>query len=354
MPDWVTGTSIGAINAAIIAGNPPEVRLDRLRTFWDRVSHVMPYHGLPIPAPFHDASMRAAGSMLSSLRAMVFGQSGFFHPRVWPAIGTDAASLYDTAPLRETLSDLIDFRLLNANPIRFTAGAVSVTRGEMVYFDTHDTEIRMDHVLASGALPPGFPPVRIDGDFYWDGGITSNTPIEVILDPVPRESTLCFMVNLWNQDGQAPTTIPDALTREKEIRYASRFRHEIESFQHRHELRRAVLALYNALPESQRRLPELRRLGELGCATRMDIVRLADAGNTGEPGSKDVDFESYSLRERWERGYRDAQRMLERAPWREDVAENTGVVLHDVPSDDETATGETTSTRGGTVGEAAG
>lgn len=332
MPDWVAGTSIGAINAAIIAGNPRAVRLDRLRSFWKRVSHLMPYHGLPFPAPAHDATMRRAGSLLSSMRAMTFGQAGFFRPRLDRLAGMDQPSLYDTSPLRETLSELIDFALLNGNPIRFTAGAVSVTRGEMVYFDSREREIRLEHVLASGALPPGFPPVEADGELFWDGGITSNTPIEVILDPAPRESTLCFMVNLWRRAGTPPQSIADAVAREKEIRYASRFRHEIESFRHRHDLRRAVRELYNALPEAERRRPEFRRLGELGCHTRMDIVRLADAGNSGEPASKDADFEYYSLQERWERGYRDARDVLQRAPWRDRADANAGVVLHDLPA----------------------
>lgn len=331
MPHWVAGTSIGAINAAIVAGNPRRDRMDRLRTFWRRVSHVMPYHGLPVPAPAHDETLRATGSLLNSLRAMTIGQPGFFLPRIPPYPGFACDSLYDASPLRRTLSDLIDFDRLNDNPIRFTAGAVSVTNGEMVYFDSREREIRMEHVLASGALPPAFAPVEVDGELYWDGGITSNTPIEVILDPVPRESTLCFMVNLWSQTGTAPGNLADTVTREKEIRYASRFRNEIESFRERHDLRRAVQALYNALPEEKRQRPEFRQLGELGCHTRMDIVRLADRGNAGEPASKDVDFEHYSLQERWERGYRDARAILQRAPWRGRADDVTGVVLHDLP-----------------------
>ncbi|MGD8430436.1 MAG: patatin-like phospholipase family protein [Ectothiorhodospiraceae bacterium] len=336
-PDWIAGTSIGAINGAIIAGNRPEHRLDRLKEFWRRVSHVMPYHAWPGVTPHHSDALLLAGSLVSAARAVMFGQADFFRPRLdlHMSGGPESLSFYDTAPLRSTLDDLVDFDVLNSEDVRLTVGAVSVTSGEMVYFDTRETTLTADHILASGALPPGFPPVRIDGELYWDGGIYSNTPLEVVLDQMPRYNTLCFMVNLWNQYGREPTTMADVLAREKEIRYASRFRKEIEAFRERHNLRHAVRELFEALPEDLRERPELGELAQLGCHTRMDIVRLGPAGQPWEPASKDADFEALSIRERWKHGNREARGLLEEAPWRyrQPGDRHAGVILHDPPTD---------------------
>ncbi|HKJ94642.1 MAG TPA: patatin-like phospholipase family protein [Gammaproteobacteria bacterium] len=331
-PDWIAGTSIGAINGAIIAGNRPEHRVERLREFWRRVAHRMPYHGESgAYMPPHGDALLAAGTMLSATRSITFGQPNFFRPRLdlWAANTPEKLSYYDTQPLRKTLEDLVDFEYLNRDTgIRLTVGAVNVRSGEMHYFDTRHEHIGPDHIRASGALPPGFPPVRIHGELFWDGGIYSNTPLEVVLDQAPRHNTLCFMVNLWNETGREPTSMADVYTREKEIRYASRFRQEIEAFRQRHNLRRTVTALYEELPADKRDDPAFRDVRELGCHTTMHIVRLGREAEPWEPSSKDVDFEYMSLRERWQHGYEDAERMIGKSPWKAATPGRAGVAVH--------------------------
>ncbi|MBI2313703.1 MAG: patatin-like phospholipase family protein [Betaproteobacteria bacterium] len=333
-PDWVAGTSIGAINGALIAGNAPARRLPRLREFWEAVSR--PGYWPPANVP---GEWRLIAGMASALQAVMTGQPGFFTPRFAPPLfvgsGDSAknASYYDTDPLRELLSRLVDFTALNQGAIRFSLGAVHVRSGRLRYFDSRFQEIRLEHVMASGALPPGFPAVEVDGELWWDGGIYSNTPLEVVLDDYPRRSTLCFMVDLFNSVGEEPRSIPEVETRHKDITYATRSRQHIETYAKVHNLRNAVSALYDRMPDGLRDDAEVKSWAALGCRTSMEIVHLGYPDRPGELSLKDVDFSSAAIAERWGKGYRDALRAIERAPWREPVPPHVGVVVHEVPQE---------------------
>lgn len=330
VPDWVAGTSIGAINGAIIAGNPPEARLPRLQAFWDGLAQ----RALWTSPLWDNSPMRRLTSFLSAAQAVVSGEPGFFVPRFTPlASGADEASFYDVGPLRKTLRELVDFDYLNAGHVRLSVGAVSVTRGRMVYFDSTQQALGPDHIMASGALPPGFPAVRIDGEPFWDGGVYSNTPLEAVLEDEPRVDTLCFTVNLWSHQGPEPRTLPEVWAREKEIRYSARFFNEIEHFRDKHNLRHAVRALYEALPEEARQDAELEALSRLGCHTTMNIVRLGRPELDADAGHKDIDFSWTSINERSRRGYDDGQRVMRRAPWLQQPPRHTGVVVHTLPQE---------------------
>src|SRR6266705_1761897 len=271
-PDWVIGTSIGAINAALIAGNAPQNRLDRLRQFWARVEQkpgfdLMRYFtGLP-----------NAGANLDTV---IKGIPCFFtpNPPAWLSshlqLGVEAAAYYTTAPLRATLSDLIDLEHINARHTRLTVGAVNVRNGEMRYFDSRDEDVHLDHVLASGALPPAFPAVRIEGEPYWDGGIYSNTPIEAVLDDKPRKDSVIFAVQMWNPEGPDPATLWEVMGRQKDIQFASRARSHIARQKQIHHLRHIIRELSKKFPEKVRESPEVKELASWGCSTTMHVARL--------------------------------------------------------------------------------
>lgn len=327
-PDWVAGTSIGAINGALIAGNPPGRRAAALHAFWERVAD----HA--VPAAGGHAALRPWLGALAAWRAIVGGRPGFFAPRLPAAAGgPEDISFYDTAPLRRLLAELVDFGRLNAGAPRFSVGAVHVASGRLRYFDSRFQRIGVEHVLASGALPPGFPAVRVDDELYWDGGVYSNTPLEIVLDDHPRVSTLCVMVDLFDPAGPEPGSIPEILARRKNITYASRSRQHLEDYAKVHNLRRAVQALHARLPPQMQQDPQVRALAALGCQTTMEIVHLGYADRSWELETKDIDFSWPTLRSRWDKGYADAARMLERAPWREPPPAGAGAVVHELPQD---------------------
>jgi NTE family protein len=332
-PDWVGGTSIGAINGAIIAGNPPERRLERLKRFWNTVRQEDPIdlRGWP------DA-MRQAYSYWTAMACMIAGRPRFFSPHPFLPFGvgnagsSDTASFYGTDPLRESLLQNVDIDYLNNGSVRFSLGAVHVTSGRLRYFDNSFQRIDVEHILASSALPPAFPPVSVDGELYWDGGLYSNTPLEVVLDDHPRVNTLCFMVDLWCACGAEPHSISQTLDRQKAILYASRSDRNIESYEAMHNLRRVIRELYDHLPEASRRDPTLRKLAERGCHTTMDIVQLGNRDRQWELASKDFDFSRTAIEERWQLGHADATQMLERAAWMDPVDGLVGVVVHRMPA----------------------
>lgn len=314
-PDWVIGTSIGAINGALIAGNTAEHRLDRLREFWKRVEQASPY---------------------ASAAIMAYGIRAFFVPRlptfggVHAQVGLDRASYYSTAPLRETLAELVSLECLNAKHMRLTVGAVSVRTGAMRYFDSRERALGIDHVMASGALPPAFPAVRIDGEAYWDGGVYSNTPIEAVLDDNPRRDSVIFGVNVWQPSGAEPQSIWQAMGRQKDIQYASRADSHIARQKQIHRLRHVIRELTQHLsPEKQR---ELKELSSWGCGTTMHVVRLLAPSLDSEDYLKDIDFTPAGIRTRWEAGFADTLRMIERAPWELEVDPMDGVVVHELSS----------------------
>ncbi len=326
-PDWVIGTSIGAINAALIAGNAPEDRLARMREFWSRVEQ---HNGDDLLRFF-----TGLANLPANLSTVTLGIPDFFvpNPVAWlgshTPLGVERAAYYTTAPLRSTLSELVDIELLNTCKTRLTVGAVNVRTGEMRYFDSRDEPVILDHVLASGALPPAFPAVRIDGDPYWDGGIYSNTPIEAVLDDKPRRDSLIFTVHMWNPEGPEPETLWQVMGRQKDIQYASRARSHIARQKQIHHLRHIIRELAKQLPESVRNDSEVRELTSWGCGTTMHVVRLVAPKLDGEDHTKDIDFTPTGINARWQAGYADTKRMLQRAPWEGPVDSMEGVVVHD-------------------------
>ncbi|MGH8801068.1 MAG: patatin-like phospholipase family protein [Casimicrobiaceae bacterium] len=329
-PDWVIGTSIGAINAALIAGNPVADRCSRLREFWAHIEH---------DAAGADLFARLTGypNVATNLVTILNGIPCFFTPN-FPAwwgtqvpLGAEAAAYYSTSPLRATLSRLIDVDCIAARRTRLTVGAVNVRNGEMRYFDSRDETLGLDHVIASGALPPLFPAVRIDGEPYWDGGIYSNTPIEAVLDDSPRRDSIIFAVQMWNAAGPEPETMWDVIGRQKEIQYASRNRSHVARQKQIHHLRHVIRELEQKIPQRMRDTSEIRGLASWGCGTTMHIVRLAAPRLEGEDHTKDIDFTPSGIRARWSAGYRNARKALAAAPWKTAVDPIEGIVVHDGP-----------------------
>jgi NTE family protein len=267
-PNWIAGVSIGAINAALIAGNPPQVRVDRLREFWTQVTSGggWPCFGDPSFGLARGDIGRNFLNQMSAGLALANGASGFFRTRpVGPWFQTagtiEATSFYDTADLKRTLERLVDFDRINARGARLSVGAVNVRTGNFVCFDTATHTICAEHVMASGALPPGFPAIGIDGEHYWDGGIVSNTPLQWVVESEPRRDTLAFQVDLWSARGEFPRNMLEVMTREKEIRYSSRTRAGTDQFKHIQKMRRAMAGLLERLPPELRDSPEARLLG---------------------------------------------------------------------------------------------
>ncbi|RJQ77896.1 MAG: patatin-like phospholipase family protein [Desulfobacteraceae bacterium] len=335
-PDWIAGTSIGAINGAIIAGNAAGDRIARLKKFWEIISETDFWRVSQTAA-----AAQSARSFWSIAQSMVMGRPGFFAPR-WcnpsmalPVGSAETASFYDTKPLRTTLQRLVDFDLLNEGSIRLSVGVVNILTGSLRYFDSKADRLAPDHILASGALPPGFPAVRIENELYWDGGIYSNTPLEVVLDDVPRVNTLCLMLSLFNPAGSEPKTIAEAEKRHKDIMYATRMQEHVREYRRVHNLRRALRSLYALLPESVKDNPEIRALGEQGCETTMHIVELIYPARQWESSYSDADFSRAAIQERWSLGHRDASFVLEKCPWLNPVPSHTGVAVHTImPSAD--------------------
>ncbi len=325
-PDWVVGTSIGAINGAIIAGNEPKSRISRLRAFWDDVSS-----SFTIDPSWHGGWL---GSAFGIAAAMTFGVPGFFRPQatswnIHQAVGVERAAFYTTEPLRQTLGRLIDFVELDGKRTRLTVGAVNVLSGEMRYFDSRDEHLTLEHVMASGALPPAFPAVRIGAELYWDGGIYSNTPVEVVLDDRPRRNSLIFTVNMWQPRGAEPLSVWQVMGRQKDIQYASRASSHIARQEQIHQLRHVVRQLAALLPKEQAKDPIVAELASYGCATTMHLVRLLAPGRDGEDQTKDIDFSPATVRARWDAGYAHAARVLREKPWHTDLSPLQGVIVHE-------------------------
>jgi len=329
-PDWVIGTSIGAINGAIIAGNRPQDRLARLETFWSAIEHRALFE-LP------RAAADLAGAF-ANFTTLAHGIAPFFtpNPASWLGphipLGIENAAYYTTAPLAETLKPLVDLSHVNGHRVRLTVGAVNVNNGEMRYFDSRDEPLALEHVMASGALPPAFPAVRIGGEPYWDGGIYSNTPIEAVLDDKPRRDSLIFAVHMWNPEGPEPETLWQVIGRHKEIQYASRARSHIARQKQIHHLRHIIRELANHVREDARGSAAVRELASWGCGTTMHVVRLVAPRIDGEDHTKDIDFTASGIAARRHAGYAATRRMIQRAPWREAVDPIEGVVIHDPPA----------------------
>ena len=325
-PDWIIGTSIGAINASLIAGNEREDRLDRLEEFWRRMRR-KEFWGLSTWPGLSDTT--------AYWSTLLGGIPGFFEPNPFAFLGAhyplgrDKAGFYSTVPLEKTLTELVDFAIVKRCTPRLTVGAAHVQSSQMRYFDSRESAITVRHVMASGALPPAFPAVRIDGELYWDGGILSNTPTEVILDDNPRRNSLIFAVHMWNPMGAEPETIWEVLHRQKDIQYSSRVANHIAKQRQVHKLRHVVSELVKFIPEGERNHPVVKDLAEYGCRTQMHVVQLLAPRLDNENHTKDIDFSPTGIRLRWEAGYADTARALQRAPWDDDCDPLEGVILHE-------------------------
>ncbi|MDR3469875.1 MAG: patatin-like phospholipase family protein [Xanthobacteraceae bacterium] len=326
-PDWVIGTSIGAINAGLIAGNEPGERLPRLREFWRRLEH-NPVWAFPSAWPGLQDTLSYWSTVLGGIPAF-FKPNLLAHWGVHYPLGADRAGYYSTAPLEATLAELVDVSRLNRGAPRLTVGAAHVRSSEMRYFDSRAGALGIRHIMASGALPPAFPPVRIDGELYWDGGILSNTPTEAVFDDNPRRDSLIFAVHMWNPLGPEPDTIWDVLHRHKDIQYASRISSHIAKQQLAHRLRHVIAELAAQLPAEARATPRMNELASWGCVTRMHVLRLMAPRLDNEDHTKDVDFSHRGIMRRWEAGYAHTMRMIERAPWKGEHDPLAGVILHE-------------------------
>jgi len=331
LPDWVAGISIGAINAALIAGNPPEDRVAQLRRFWE---------GITAPTAWWPAGLSGEAAVwqrsVGGLAAIMFGQPGFFAPRSlreWFSL-TMPTSYYSTAALKETLEQLVDFdHINNAKGVRLSVGAVNVRTGRFAYFDSAEITIRPEHVMASGSLPPGFPPVEIDGEYYWDGGLVSNTPLQYVLDYYPRRSRLTFQVDVFQARGQLPTNLEEVSERDKDIRFFFNKPATTENFRQKHEVRHAIEELMKILPPQLRNTEQANRLYEFGCVTEMDIVQLIYRPHEPQGACKDYEFSRVTMNNRWQQGLSDARTTLQAAPWLAPTPQDVGVRVFDVMHD---------------------
>jgi len=314
-PDWIAGISIGAINSALIAGNPREKRVEKLREFWEAVT--TPPFGIPdwrwsyLEGEFAHSLINQA----RSLSALTGGAPGFFRPRVPPPYlqpnGTlEAISYYDLAPLQATLERLVDFDLINAGATRFSVGAVNVRTGNFVYFDNITHQIGPEHVIASASLPPGFPATEIEGECYWDGGLVSNTPLQWVLDSRPGQDTLAFQVDLWSSRGEFPRNLLEAETRQKEIRYSSRTRMATDQFKKKQMLRRAAAKLLAKMSSELLQTPEAEILAAEADEKVYNLIQLVYRAKNYEGNAKDYEFSRRTMEEHWKAGYNDAVRTL--------------------------------------------
>jgi NTE family protein len=328
LPDWVAGISIGAINAAIIAGNTPENRLKSLRSFWEGITA----HTSLWPSAL-DESLAVWQQKASALTALILGRPGFFAPRKpWDWFSPDKlVSYYDTSALQATLTRLIDFdRINNGENIRLSVGAVNVRTGQFTYFDSANITIRPEHIMANGALPPGFPPIEIDGEHYWDGGLFSNTPLEYVLDYSPRRSRPTFQVDVFHPQGRLPTNLHEVAERDKDIRYSSRTKICLNAFRDKHEVRHAINELHKLLPPELLSTEQAKRLYEHGCVTEMDIVQLIYHPVEPQGAWKDYAFSRASMERLWQQGTFDARTVLHASPWLAPMPKELGVRVFDV------------------------
>jgi NTE family protein len=316
-PDWVAGISIGAINSAIIAGNPREQRVAKLRAFWEQVtSHwSWPRHSDGTSFFITGEEPRKFFNQASAAATLARGAPGFFSPRMpgpllYPDGNVAATSWYETSALRQSLERLVDFDRLNNGETRVSLGAVNIRSGNFVYFDTKTQVIEPLHVLASGALPPGFPPIEIEGQHYWDGGLVSNTPLQWVLQDGPRQDTLAFQVDLWSARGEFPRNLAEVATRQKEIAFSSRTRNETDRFKRSQKIRHAVAKLLQQLPEEFRECVEGKLLQDFGDHKVYNIVHLIYRAQNYEGDSKDYEFSRLSMEEHWRAGYLDTVRTL--------------------------------------------
>ncbi|MFM0477775.1 MULTISPECIES: DUF3734 domain-containing protein [Paraburkholderia] len=341
-PNWLAGISIGALNTAIIAGNPPGKRVERLLQFWETICQ--PAFGLPLPAFIEHAffnssdAVRKAFTATQAVGALVEGQKGFFVPRFPPPLPTvsgppQAASYYDTAPLKATLESLCDFDRINSREMRVSVGAVNCGTGNFAYFDNTQTTLRAEHFMASGALPPGFAAVEIDGQYYWDGGLMSNTPLYEVIQTTPRRDTLAFQVDLWSAIGPVPDNITDVQGRMKDIQYSSRTRLVTDMLQRSQRFRHVLREVLDRVSPDQRDDPWCKLAEDLSCSKRYNVIHLIYRQKEYEGHYKDFQFGLSTMREHWESGLADIRHSLSQPDWLAMPDNDAGFVTHDIHRD---------------------
>lgn len=327
--DWVSGISIGAINAAIICGNPPDRRIEKLRLFWEGVSSSLAFTPWIL-----SANARQIFTEVASAEVMALGAPGFFKPRptmaFWPFASTQSLSLYDTSPLEATLADLVDFDHLNDSGPRLSVGAVDIETGNFVYFDSRETRIDVRHIMASGAVPPGFPPVEIDGHFYWDGGLVSNTPLQYVMENAGPDPLCIFQIDLFSARGEIPANIADVQQREKDIRYSSRTRLTTDRYRQLHGIRSAADRLFAKLPKALQLDPDMALLRAAGPKCPVTLVHLIHRKEGFESSSKDYEFSRLSMTEHWAAGMADVNRTLSHKSWKSRQIAKDGLQVFDL------------------------
>lgn len=323
-PDWVAGVSIGAINAALIAGNPPEQRVARLREFWRRVSVPLPPAPFELPPPWRPWSNRVAAAS-----AVAFGIPGFFRPR-HPAGALTGLSWYDTAALKDTLLELADFDRINRADVRLSVGAVDVRSGNSVYFDNTRMALTPEHIMASGALPPGFPPVQIGGDWYWDGGIVSNSPLWYVMDQAPHIDALILQVDLFSASGPLPANLDQVQERAMDIRYSSKTRFNSDELRRRDALKASFLRLLDKLPPELRDDPDVQQLAAASRRCEVSLVHLINRHDTGSAGVKDYEFSRTTVDALWQAGRADVERSAAEADWDDALSPHEGLRVYDL------------------------
>jgi NTE family protein len=334
-PDWVSGVSIGAINSAIIAGNPRDKRVERLKTFWERITD----RKISLYTADGDV-FREMRNSFSAFTTMMMGQPGFFAPRRTSPLmsfpgAKDATSYYDTAPLRSTLLDLVDFDRLNNGSVRFSVGAVNVRSGNFVYFDSKNATIQPEHIMSSGALPPAFPAVQIGTDYFWDGGIVSNTPLQHLLDQEDNKNTLVFQVDLFSSRGPLPRSIAEVASRQKDIQFSSRTRMTTDVYKRLLGWKKKTYGLLQRIPDGDLTPEDRKMRDDLAKLPEMTILQLIYQQKHYEGDAKDYEFSGTSMREHWKSGYEDTKRSLNRRNFLEMPSPGTGIVTHDVHRDED-------------------
>jgi NTE family protein len=337
-PEWVAGISIGAINAAIIAGNEADQRVDRLKEFWEMVSAPVPWN--PV---LKSERSRTVFNETSAAIIATFGVPGFFTPRIppsaiWPVNSATSLSYYDTSPLKKTLERLVDFDRINDLKCRLSVGAVGITTGNFRYFDNVEfsrqgKRIGPEHIMASGALPPGFPAILIDGEYYWDGGIASNTPLDYVLDAETDRDLLIFQVDLFSARGPVPETLLEAAEREKDIRFSSRTRMNTDKNKQIHNARKALRELIGRLPDYLRNDPSVDMLSRLARESTVTVVHLIYRSKNYESSSKDYDFSHVGMVEHWGAGERDVHLSMRHEDWLERPQSGETMVTYDLTGD---------------------
>lgn len=314
-PDWVAGVSIGSVNAAIIAGNKPEDRVAKLEKFWMQVTSRDPY-----TTWFEGDAARKLRNALSSLHGIMFGQPGFFRPV--PLSGylaqrgaRFATAMYDTTPLHDILNELVDFDLLNQEAVHLAVGAVNVETANFTYFDNIRDELGPEHIMASGALPPGLPMVRIGQHQYWDGGLVSNTPLQYMLDNIGSRNLLAFQVDLFSASGEVPRDMPEVLARQKDIQYSSRTRTVTDYFLQTHRLKQMLGDALNKVPDAELDQEQRHLKVELQTLPEINILQLIYKQKAYEGDAKDYEFSRISMKEHWRSGYYDTRNTLKHEDW---------------------------------------